>query len=204
MKRTLHTFRGKRTTIKEFAGEIGLPVYLISIMLHNSFTMDQIFINRAFYEEDGTFQRWKQEFNRLKSPDKMRASHSFCGRPTTVYAFCKETGHPYLLVRLMLEEGINMDEINSEWDKWEADGTIRDWREKERARRTSDPFQQSAPEPIDISEFLANPSKKKAEFYSEKDRIKKIMSVPVNPKYTTYYYFMKDFRHRAENSYDLK
>ena len=199
-KRETYTFGGELTTIKAFSEEMNLPVYLVSIMLKNSYSMDQICINKQVYEQDGTFIYWRTKYNEGRCEDKRRSEFTFGGSPTSIRKFCRFTGYPYKIVRIMLDEGMDMDEIYSQWEHLNDSGKMYIWLNKAKSYNKK---KRSSEDSIDLTDLVEDKSCRLKAKETEKERIKRLMSIPVNPLKTYEYYFMKGYTHRPDNDYNM-
>ena len=185
-KKAKHKFNGEACSLKRFSSETKLPVYLIRHMLAKGYSMDELAANVVNYEQDGTFEKYRKEHSlihkKYKSTENGPKLYFFNGQRTSIADFCRQNKFPESVVHLMLEDGLDMDDICRCWNLWISLGVIDEWTKLADKRFTNGFTHQLAEKRV---------TTRKAN--SDRDRIKLIMSVPVDPRKSGAYYHTQNY-----------
>ena len=127
---------------------------------------------------------------------------SYKGQYISVFDFCQMFNYPVQIVEAMITDGFSLDQIDQNWKRWEMFGIIDEWKTRNdtliHALQLPRITENHSPSTsiIQFNSEEVSPS-------SEKDKIKKIMAKPVDPKKTYLYYFLQNYQPRVSDTEDF-
>ena len=188
-----HLFKGLPYTLEAFVRETGISRYHVRKLQLKGWSLDKI-AKSLQKENSGGFT--DSAYFPVKAPaEKTPLALSFHGRPVSLQSFCQKYSFPEDVVSIMVENGLVLDEIYSCWNLWQQLGVIQEW--KDLAERRSQPAEK-------LECFIAVEETKASSSVSlnERDRLKLIMSQPVDPKKCGAFYRMENYHFRPNQEVD--
>jgi hypothetical protein len=189
-KNPVNYFKGKPYSIDKFTKEIGITHFKVRKWLSKGWTMDEI-AEITESTENHSFSGFSDSSNfqiKVSNNDQIKV-YTFRSEQISIREFCNEYAFPEDIVSLMVQNGLEIDDIYSCWERWIRIGVIHEWQQLARSNFKS----VGAKENTQISIAVEHDSPTNIK---DADRIKSSMSKPIDPKKSGAFYYLENYHYR--------